>query len=107
MLIWDIIRDWFVQYIFGGASSNGDFYSGGMVGSFWSTGNGDANANLGEYYIPISGYCDSIPGQVNYIALSDWLSTTATLIVIIAVCFGLFMLVRYFFRLFSGLLTLK
>ena len=108
MSIWNIIRDWFVQYIFGGFNSNMDFYDMGVIGNLANKdGSNFFIGSIGDTYVPVKLFNEGSGAEICYITLGDWLSTTATLIVIIAVCFGLFMLVRYFFRMFSGLLTLK
>lgn len=97
-MIWDIIRDWFVMNIFGGMTSTGNEYSVGIgyVGTddlYFQYGN-ETTFNIGKGIY-----------NVQYITFSDWLSTTATLIVLIAICVALFFLVRYFFRMFAGLLS--
>lgn len=110
MLLWDIIRSWFVQYVFGGTllDAEGNLQNFTPSAGFLSVyeGNGEW---FDEYFGSI---CDVqfVVGTrgdgMNYnINLGDWLSTTATLIVLIAVCVGLFFLVRYFFRMFAGLLS--
>lgn len=107
MTLWDIIRDWFVSHIWGGLASNGSYHSG-LIGTITD---GDNLGNYGEAYsdslfIPINAYYDTdYTGTASYIAIGDWLSTTSTIIVLCAMCFFLFLVVRWLFRLTSGLLS--
>lgn len=101
MLIWDIIRDWFVMYVFGGCTSEG-WFQNVFIGY-----DVESDQQLGTLDVDVIKMPSSYIGADVSISLGDWLSTTATLIVMIAVLIGLFYLVRYFFRMFSGLLTLK
>lgn len=119
MLIWDIIRDWFVMNIWGGCTAGGDFYSG-HLGPFIQpvTNGGEANLNdnltTSTQFIKVgSGLLPDIWDTgadldfsgAYYMSLGDWLSTISTIIILVAVSVGLFFLVRYFFRMFSGLLS--
>lgn len=90
-MLWDIIRDWFVQYVWGGMDSNNDIFGGGV--GFTNTKNAftytnELNIKIGE----------------NSLSLGDWLSTTSTIIVLVLMCAFLFLVVRYLFRLTSGLI---
>lgn len=104
MLIWDIIRDWFVMNIWGGYTSAGVLYNC-HVGNLQTYINGENDDGwLGSlndilFHVGKFGNTDIV------MSLSDWLSTTSTIIVLVAVCVGLFFLVRYFFRMFAGLLS--
>lgn len=105
MMLWDIIRDWFVVYIWGGTSSSADIY-GGFIGNFCTPENFDYfyEDSVG-FMVPIglsvSGETDHF---VTYLSFGDWLSTTSTIIVLALMCVFLFLCVRYLFRLTSGLL---
>ena len=102
MLLWDIIRDWFVQYIFGGYDSNGQSFSALVC---WSDKDGELIDNYTNDTIFLE--LKDMWGDGIKVSMGDWLSTTATLIVIIAVCVALFFLVRYFFRMFAGLFSTR
>lgn len=105
-MLWDIIRDWFVMYIWGGTTSNhitsngflGFFYETGSMSSWEGTGTGEVMIKIGSM---VDGGNDTI---YEYMCLGDWLSTTSTIIVLIAICVALFLVVRYLFRLTSGLI---
>lgn len=103
MLLWDIIRDWFVQYVFGGFTSVGQPY-GGRLGQFMLSGGNATSYRCYNIYFPIN-MITSSNEQVIGVSVGDWLSTTATLIVMISVCVALWFLVRYFFRMFAGLIS--
>lgn len=104
-MLWDIIRDWFVMYVWGGCLSDGNTFYSGFIGMF--------NDDSFSY---CSGYTDSIfinIGPVHNggfdvintsLSLGDWLSTTSTIIVLVAMCLFLFAVVRYLFRLTAGLI---
>ena len=88
-MLWDIIRDWFVQYVWGGITSTNATF-GGYIGSINNdlTKSNNLMLKIGE----------------NSLSLGDWLSTTSTIIVLILMCAFLFLVVRYLFRLTSGLI---
>ena len=88
-MLWDIIRDWFVQYVWGGISSTNVTF-GGHIGSI---NNGLTQTN--NLMLKIGDYS---------LSLGDWLSTTSTIIVLVLMCAFLFLVVRYLFRLTSGLI---
>lgn len=105
MSLWDIIRNFFVQHIFGGTDT--DLISwGGFIGNLYNK-----NTNDG-----IEGYAYDLSFKLNnsyvqyfndadlYISIGDWLSTTFTIITLIALCFFLFLVVRWLFRLTAGLI---
>ena len=103
MLIWDIIRDWFVQFIFGGIDSNGDVFSG-IVGSQYVSEPGIGQLPGFEGYEAI--YGEEFYFNIgNYqISIADWLSTTATIITLVAMVVFFYLIIRYLFRLTSGLI---
>ena len=110
MMLWDIIRNFFVEYIFGGVSnSTGEFqYFGGCVGYFWNNENDlSGHAETSTIYLPINVFNENEGSVMNYISIGDWLSTTATIITLIGLCFFLFLVLRWCFRLTSGLLQGK
>ena len=46
--MWDLIRDWFVQYIWGGLTSNNDYY-GGLFANFSFVSDDGYMNNYGWY----------------------------------------------------------
>lgn len=102
-MLWDIIRDWFVQYVWGGYTSNGVSYNGAHLGLFLKGANDTPSLNTQNYYLPFTGL-DRGNGEIVGYGLGDWLSTTSTIIVLILLCVFLFLVVRYLFRLTSGLI---
>lgn len=112
MLLWDIIRDWFVQYVFGGMSSGTDgnrvFYGFlGRVGYLSGDSvNYDIYADSANVYVPLgSTWLDTGSEEpINLISLGDWLSTTATIITLIALCLFLFLAVKWVFNVFRNTL---
>ena len=86
MTLWNIIRDWFVVHVWGGVDSSNTLYNTNMI-------NGTSNTSDNLFTI----------GNLN-ISVGDWLSTTCTILVLGAMCLFLFIVVRYLFRLCSGLI---
>lgn len=101
-MLWTILRDFFVQHIFGGTLSNGDNVVT-YFGRYYAT-NGlnyalDSKSGVvGQSYV-IGGNVFTGGG----ISIADWLSTTATIISLIFLVIVLALFVRWIFRLFSGL----
>lgn len=87
-MLWDFIRDFFVQYIFGGVDSQENYY-GGMICEGLTT--------------------DSSVLHIfdTDITIGSWLSTTMTIIclVLISICFIL--LVRWLFKAVTSAFLLK
>ena len=88
MNIFVLIRDWFVQQIWGGVDSVGDTYSATIGDNLSST---QLSFNIGDYSL----------------SLSDWLSTTSTIVVVALLCVALGCLCVGLFRLFRGLFALR
>lgn len=104
MLLWDIIRDWFVMNIWGGSTSEAyDYYA--SVGRVFIQGEGTEVSNTHDIMVPVKLFSFVYGSEVDYISLGDWLSTTSTIIVLIAICVGFFFLVRWLFRLTAGLIA--
>lgn len=109
-MLWDIIRDFFVEHIFGGINSFGDTFGGVVSAGEWVEGscfpgiNGGSDICVDGHYETVwaDQWYFSIGGQT--ISLGDWLSTMSTIIVLIGGCFLLYCVIRYFFRLSSGLI---
>ena len=105
MMLWDIIRDWFVMNVWGGNLSTGQQFVAN-VGRGYNVANDEGYSLLtNSFYLPIKGFDDSASVVIDHICLGDWLSTTSTIIVLVAISVALYFLVRYFFRMFAGLLS--
>lgn len=80
-MLWDIIRDFFVQHIFGGEDSMGFLHD-------ITLGNGDLyGTDVKIHFANLTDY----NGELNY-SLSDYLSTIAsiiTIVVILLICCAL------------------
>ena len=113
MTLWNIIRDFFVVYVFGGCDSSRVFHEGNFLGY---VGN---SAMSEEDYLSSSALMIKIDNAVTninisdngtstmvndfYISFADWLSTTATIITLCLLVFVLYLLVRWIFRQFSNI----
>lgn len=87
MTLWNIIRDWFVVNIWGGFDSAQVYHSDNIVGEVFDT----TSYKVLEY-------------DGDTLSLADWLSTTSTIIVLVILCIIFGLMVRWLFRLTSGLL---
>lgn len=116
MLLWDIIRDWFVMYVFGGTASNGDAV-GGMMGYGFLVKNNVSYeydpVNTEHLGVVLNGFTDSYDPIFSgagfsetplVISVGDWLSTTATIITLVALCLFLFLAVKWVFNVFRNTL---
>ena len=112
MMLWTIIRDWFVQYVFGGMDSSGTVHSV-FIGSAWAPRDADFTPVYGESLWPWYGNAEGEYGTavcpwvedgnlnpLTGLSFSDWLSTTATIIVLCALSFVLFLGVKWIFKVF-------
>ena len=113
MTLWNIIRDFFVQYIFGGTDSLNVGYSSFVGYLFTASGNAGNqlpnydNATTDLFFVNIGNQAISNDLEyqgIMYMSIGDWLSTTFTIITLIAICFFLFLVVRWLFRLTAGLI---
>lgn len=105
-MLFTIIRDFFVEHVFGGITSTGRDVNVGYIGrlftgSNWVTGSGN---NFG---VPINASYDNVGGGIQYIHLMDWLSTTATIISMIIILVLICLFIRWIFRVLSGALTMR
>ena len=106
MLLFDIIRDWFVQYIWGGVLSDGETTFSCCIGMLNNDSINPDVAFTDSTYISIGhGINGSSDSFYDYIALGDWLSTTSTIIVLVLMCVFLFLCVRYLFKVGAGLFS--
>lgn len=114
MSLWNIIRDFFVQYIFGGTLSNGSQIIHNIIGKV----NVYVNGSFDDRYLISTDFLGFVFNGANFdydyesqivsfISVGDWLSTTATIITLCAICFFLFLFVRWLFRLTSGLIQAR
>lgn len=109
MLLFDIIRDWFVMYIWGGWTSTGDnYFTHWGMGYLFFDNEFDSEYGLTGNDINCLKLHDIVYGLGgdNYLtySISDWLSTTSTIIVMILLCVVFGLMVRWLFRLTAGLL---
>ena len=105
-MIWDYIRDFLVQNVFGGTTSDGQYFSG-FVGNFRTTENGIGLGNLDDIYLPMNGYNDYIGDSIEGICLGDYLSTTTTIIIMALAVVLMCLLVRWIWRVVSSAMLLK
>lgn len=117
MTLWNIIRDFFVMYLFGGHNSSGEFIGGNFLGSVTSVPSG-ADGSFGgptsttEFWLHLPNTFDEINGSfagndIVFITMADYLSTTATIIVMVLLCFLLVKLAIWIFKLGANLIRLR
>ena len=110
MTLWNIIRDFFVTYIFGGKPSTGTIVDHNCIGNILYDYNGSVESHKGFntniiYNIgTVNENGASVVIGNGYITMADWLSTTATIITLIIICVLLGFFVRWLFRLTAGLI---
>ena len=84
-MLWDLIRDFFVEHIFGGYNSNG-VNSPALVGWLYNHNDDEViDWYTNDYYV-INFEND---GNTYSLSMGDWLSTTATIIsitIIVVLC---------------------
>lgn len=93
MLIWDYIRDFLVQNIFGGWLSDGTY-----VDTCFGFDNGGGSIIGNDIYYTLNGYISATTGTDVTISLSDWLATTTTIIIMCLIVVLFAMLVRWVFK---------
>lgn len=100
MTLWNIIRDFFVEFIFGGTLSTGEAVSDNFFGRFLvPTGNNytmDTSTNTTWFNV-----------GSHYINFGDWASTLATIVFMILVLVLFYCIARWLFRVASGLIRTK
>jgi len=106
MTLWNIIRDFFVQNVFGGSLSNGSMVNIGRVGQMFGADGMVGNAGMNNFavYIGEQKYSGSSILTATHINLGDWLSTTATIITLVLLTAVMYLMVKWIFRVFAGLL---
>lgn len=104
MTLWNIIRDFFVQYFFGGFDSQGREFGSSLGAGFLDDAQGINPMDTNYFAFKFSNIWEDNSGvNVVYYSLGDWLSTTMTIITLIALSFFLFLVVRWLFKLTAGL----
>lgn len=108
-MLWDIIRDFFVTYIFGGNASSGLFYTG-FFGQFFcvdSSGSQVDTLNTAtlDTYVKLDNFLisDFDANTYLYICVGDWLSTTFTIITLILICYMFLRITIWLFKFGAGL----
>lgn len=100
-MLWDIIRDFFVQYVFGGWDSVGSEYSTSL-GHFLS-GDGVGVESYGStLFLPLTGYDYDEAVSISYACVGDWLATSATIITLCLLLFAVFLGIKFLFKLVAG-----
>lgn len=102
-MLWDIIRDFLVQYIFGGCDSHGSYYWAHIGSVVDGGGNIIDGCTTADTYLKLHGYTDVTSFDFDYISMGDWLSTTATIIILCLVILFFIKLTIWFFKQGAGL----
>lgn len=107
-MLWDIIRDFIVEHITGGVSSNGDVFSGTIGSLMWSRSGAYVDDGLvttsSAWLFNIGSDGD---GLTYYIGLGDWLATTLTIIAMCLIVAFAIWLVRWVFKAVSSAFLLR
>lgn len=117
MTLWNIIRDFFVQYVFGGYNSNGDIFYDNFLGNvymFDAEGNSlsatPENTAEGLMVYLKNTYCatgGSMSTELVYMSIGDWLSTTATIITLVGLFIAITLLIISLFKWIVRLVSLR
>lgn len=105
MTLWNIIRDFFVEHVFGGINSANRYFNG-VVGAFIRSDNNTAQVgSITNVFVPISARGSSY----EYVAMDigDWLSTTATIATLIIILVVIACFIRWIFKVCSNSLLLR
>lgn len=107
-MLWNIIRDFLVQYITGGYDSNGISYSAsvGRIDSYRNGAFDEIVSNNEELIYKVSTFTDSGLCE-RYLNLSDWLATTITAIIMCLLVVFAVWLIRWIFKAVSSAFLLK
>lgn len=107
MMLWDIIRDFYVEYIFGGVNSSGIPYICNY-GDILCYENGVLDDDIILTSTERLWTISTNPDGYSYVMSSgDWLSTTFTIITLILFVFFLYVFLRWLFKVVSGLILLR
>lgn len=104
MTLWNLIRDFFVQNIFGGWLSNNTKVNPNFVGYIRAENSSATAGYSADTYVHVGDILNSNGSVVSYITLGDWLSTTFTIITLVLLVFFLYIFVKWIFKLFAGLM---
>lgn len=118
MLLWNIIRDFFVQYVFGGCLSNqGGYVESMFLGDTYVFQSSDVEVAGGPIttlglYLPFNNFQDDfnvgiVENSVLYMSMGDWLSTTATIIVLVGLFIGITLLIISLFKWIVRVVSLR
>ena len=89
MSLWDLIRDFFVQHVFGGTTYDGFSYDFNIGGGLFTS----------DLLFTINGGQNEV-----YLSIGDWLSTTATIISITIIVVLCAMFIYKIVKLVGGLI---
>ena len=101
-MLWDIIRDFFVQYIFGGTTSSGQGYSG-FIGYDYLY---EARLHTSDTLVVFNNIMTQdgdFDAPIMFLSIGDWLSTSATIIILCLVILFFIKLTIWFFKQGAGL----
>lgn len=101
MTLWRLIRDFFVENLFGGYLSSGRYISNSL--GYGLSTNGYVELNTSNSFVDV-GLTKNDGTIIKGITFGDWLSTTFTIITLILLVIFLYIFVKWIFKLFSGLL---
>lgn len=99
-MLWDAIRDFFVQHIFGGYSSNDVLYSTLLGRTYDFEAEEAYDSYLNDFAFTFN---DSYGAKLS-LGLADWLSTTATIITITIIVILCALFVYKIIKLIGGLI---
>lgn len=105
MTLWNIIRDFFVEHVFGGINSANRYFNG-VVGAFIRGDNNTAQVgSITNVFVPIT----ARGAGYEYVAIDigDWLSTTATIATLIIILVVIACFIRWIFKVCSNSILLK
>lgn len=107
-MLFTIIRDFFVQHVWGGTDSHFEVFNS-FIGSLVNDTYEFDKGYLSQFYVPVGkNIVDAVGNKTNcYMAIGDWLSTTSTIItlVVILVCIAFF--IRWIFKVCSNAILLR
>lgn len=105
MNLFTIIRDWYVQYVWGGCLSSGNQVNTGYFGRV-IYGSTEERIPFSALFVKVDGYFTG-KGEFQYMHIGDWLSTTSTIItmIVMLICFAYF--IRWIFKVSSNMLLLR
>lgn len=109
MTLWNIIRDFFVKYVFGGMATGGEYYNNNLFGNGYfmlPDGSLDDVVGVNANEVFIFEYID-LGNYTVKISLADWLSTTATIITLVGLFIAITLLIISLFKWIVRLVSLR